>query len=147
MSDEERIGVLNAKPGDMVVLEYPEVMSAEAAQRLTDMFKAKLPEGCEVAIFEGGLRLARTAQPNMDRIATALERLVELAEQAEPEITPDVVVDEDGKLMHVTGEHLVGTEYSAYVVAHDPTAAILAACAYWGCVRENMCNLKAVHDD
>ena len=98
--------------------------------------------------------------PNpQDRIATALERLVELAE---PDgITPDIVVDTDGKLMHCTGT-LPGCEvattgpplppipdrdYSAYVVAHDPTAAILAACEFWGYARAELTNLKADYDD
>lgn len=86
----------------------------------------------------------------LDRIATALERLVELAEQAGPEITPDIILDEDGKLMHCTGritmEPFKG-EQSAYIVAHDPTAAILSACTHWGVTRADMTDLRADYDD
>lgn len=73
----------------------------------------------------------------MDRIATALERLVELAEQGEPEMDVDVEIDADGKLMHVTAECQpfppnAPNALGAYVLAHDPDAAARAAKTWWG---------------
>ena len=97
----------------------------------------------------------------LGRIATALERIVELMEQAGPEITPDIVLDADGKLMHCTatvpgidgdgtfegGPYMPASDLSAYVVAHDQTAALLDACSFWGYHRAELRDLKATYDD
>ena len=70
------------------------------------------------------------------RIATALERIVEMMEGVEPAIQPDVVVDADGKLMHVTANAKDadgGGMFSmgGYFTAHDPDSATRAAKKHW----------------
>ena len=164
----DRVGLLRPVAGDIVVIESASMIRKDTADYIAKQVKSVLPDGVECLLLDSGLRLTRSEASSLhddvqrktaDRIATALERLVELAE---PDgITPDIVVDTDGKLMHCTGT-LPGCEvattgpplppipdrdYSAYVVAHDPTAAILAACEFWGYARAELTNLKADYDD
>lgn len=68
-----------------------------------------------------------------ERIACALERLVDLAEQANPgleQMEVDIVIDDDGHVMCVTGTH-EGQVVDLTVLASSAEDACLAARDHW----------------
>jgi len=129
---QQQAGVISAKAGDVVVLTTPAAITSLEAQRIRREMEGVLPSGVYCVVLQQGMALANSTDAQ-DRIVAALERLVYLADAANPdyeEVEADIVVDPRGQPMRVTGTH-EGEVMDLLVVAPDGAAACLAARDYW----------------
>lgn len=60
---EARIQVLSPKAGDTIAVTHPHILGPAQRQQLRDIVKARLPEGVEVLVLDGGLTIAHVESP------------------------------------------------------------------------------------
>lgn len=54
----ERVQIITAKAGDIIVVTFQAVLNNEQRARMRDMFTANLPEGVKLMVLEGGATLS-----------------------------------------------------------------------------------------
>lgn len=67
----ERIQALHPQPGDLFVLSCAEPLTLAQTEQIREQFTGLLPDGCKVAVLDGGLRLEAIAEADFSLLMGA----------------------------------------------------------------------------